>query len=204
MKLPLPTRPAALRVDPALLRIDAIGCAVCAALAGLWYFAGVHPLSEARAARESARTLLCDRDAQIAELYASRSAFQKSLRDMQERLNTGQVQLQPPEQVNTRIDQLTQLAAACNLRVDQIKPESPTVLAKYTTIQIRLEGAGSWADAARFLHRLKEKHPDNGITGFELRGEPEASDKVPHFAFSLIWYAQPPARPAHPANSPAK
>jgi hypothetical protein len=191
-------------VDPALLKIDAVGCAVCAALAGLWYFAGVRPLSEARASRESARTLLCERDAQIAELYTSRSAFQKSRRDMQERLDAGQVQLQRPDQINTRIDQLTQLAAACNLRIDQIKPEPPTVLAKYTTIQIKLDGAGSWADAARFLHQLKEKHPDNGITGFELRGEPEASDKVPLFSFSLIWYAQGPAPSASPSKSPSK
>jgi Tfp pilus assembly protein PilO len=183
-----------------LWQIDTIGLGVCAALAGLWYCAGVHPVSEAAASREVLQTELAERDAKLDGLMASRAAHQRLATKLSDQIEAGSVQLKPVEHVNARIAELNALAVRHGLRIDEVRPGAPATLPRFITVPIRLAGTGNYAECSQFLHTLRSDLRDMGVAGFELRGEPEAPDKPPSFAFTLLWYAAPAAPPARPAR----
>jgi len=187
-----------------LWQIDAAGLALCAGLGALWYFGGLQPLSAAAETREMLQAQLSEEDGRLSDANSLRSAHRRSLNKLEEQIKSGSVTLQRLEQLNGRIATLTTLAQAHHLRVDEIRPGAPVTLPRYITVPIRLEGAGSYSDAARFVHGLHVDLRDLGVAGFDLRAEPEAPDKTPTFAFSLIWYAKTAVPPAQTAEMPRK
>jgi|ERR1044071_3038861 Tfp pilus assembly protein PilO len=182
-------------------QIDAAGVALCLGLAGVWYLAGVQPLSAARASREVLQGELNERELRAGELDDECLHKKGQAENLRQQIESGKVVLAPVDKLNGHIAELNGLAAGHNLRIDIVKPSQPVVLPRYTTVPIRISGSGSFADAARFLHALHEGHRDTGLVGMELHAEPEAPDKEPYFAFNLVWYAEPPAPPA---KSPRK
>jgi Tfp pilus assembly protein PilO len=178
-----------------LWHIDVAGLGLCAMLATLWYYAGVRPLSEAAASREVLQGELAARDARYDEAVRARSEQQQKAIDLQKQIDSDSIRLLTLDQLNARIAALNTLAKSYGLRIDEVRPASPVILPRYTTVAIHLAGAGTYADGARFLHALRTDLRDTGIVGFELRGEPEAPDKTPTFSFHLLWYAAPSARP---------
>jgi Tfp pilus assembly protein PilO len=188
----------------ALWHIDAAGIALCAALGALWYFGGLQPLSAAAESREALQAQLSEQDAKLQDANNLRAAHRRTLSKLEEQIHSGQVTLQRLEQLNSRIATLTTLAQSHDLRVDEIRPGAPVVLSRYITVPIRLAGTGSYSDAARFVHALHSELRDLGVAGFELRAEPEAPDKTPTFAFSLLWYAAPGGAPAQAPQASRK
>lgn len=197
-----------------LWQVDAAGLGACAILALVWYFAGLQPISEARASRDTLEAQLAEREDAVTSLYQDRSGRQTEINELEAQLDRAAVQMKPAEHVNTRVQELNRLAAGfpdgdggapdLRLRVDEIQPGAPKVLSRYTTVPIRLAGRGSYAACTRFLHDLKRQFPDTGIVGFELRSEPDSPDKPPYFSFNLLWYAAPAAPPAPAARAGEK
>jgi hypothetical protein len=181
-------------------QIDAAGAAACAALGALWYFAGLQPVSEAAASREALTIELSARDSTLDGLFQARSTHQRIADKLSRDIESGSVKLRPAEHVNARIAELNTLAARHHLRIDEVRPGAPATLSRYVTVPIRLAGAGTYAQCSGFLHALRGDLRDMGVAGFELRGEPEAPDKPPTFAFTLVWYAAPASPPAHQAR----
>ena len=201
MNLGIGTRRIAQRFPAAALwQIDALGLGVCAALGALWYFAGLQPVSQAAASRETLEAQLTERDTRLSELFASRSTHQRAAASLEEKIHAGSVNLRPVGDVNTRVAELNTLAVRHHLRIDEVRPGAPLTLQRYVTVPIRLGGRGTYAECSRFLHALRTELRDMGVAGFDLRGEPEAPDKPPTFVFTLVWYAAPAAPPAHPAR----
>jgi Tfp pilus assembly protein PilO len=201
MNLGMGTRPIADRFPAAALwQIDAVGLGVCAALGAVWYFAGLQPVSQAAASRETLEAQLSERDTRLSELFSSRSTHQRTVTVLEEKIQAGSVNLRPVDDVNTRISELNTLAVRHDLRIDEVRPGAPVTLPRYVTVPIRLAGTGSYAECSRFMHALRSELRDIGVAGFDLRGEPEAPDKPPTFAFTLVWYAAPAAPPARPSR----
>ena len=175
-----------------LWQVDAAGLAICAACAGAWYMLGVAPLSEARATRE---TLVEEREfrrARLAETDGKKKLHEERLAALQEQIQAERTPLEPADHINSRLKSVTELAARCRLRIDEIRPGSAAVLEHYTGVAIRVSGEGSYAAVTMFLHEVKTRYRDLGVTGFDLRGEPQAIDKPALFTVDLLWYAQPP------------
>lgn len=183
-----------------LWRIDAAGLAVCALLGAIWYFAGLKPLSDARAEHDVLQEQLTDRGGALEERSGERTARLRQVAAMKTKIDSGKVKLQNVDQLNKRIAEISALAGQAHLRVDELRPGAPVALRRYTTVPVRLDGTGSFPECVRFLHDLHEQFHDTGVVGFELRGEPEAPDKPSTFVLNLVWYADPPLPTARPVR----
>lgn len=183
-----------------LWQIDAAGATTCALLGLLWYMAGLQPLQDACAAREALQTQVQERTTQLEDATTKREHFEKLVAATQNQIDHARVKLLEVEHLNTRVGELNKLAKDQNLRVDEIKPGLAAALPHYTTVPIRIAGAGTFGACVSFLRELRAKYPDTGVSAFEIKGEPESPDKTPTFGFSLVWYATPPAQTAPSAK----
>jgi Tfp pilus assembly protein PilO len=181
-------------------QIDAVGIGACLAACAAWYFLGLRPLSEAKEHRIALSAELTARQGRLADLEKSLAAERGRLARLASSVSDGQVQLKTLESLNERLASLGELASECDLRVDEIKPGSAAPLRHYTAVPIRLAGTGAFPQAAIFFHSLQERFRDVGVAGFDLKGEPEATDKPPTFSIQLLWYAAPDAAAAKGAR----
>ena len=185
-------------------QVNALGLAACAALAGLWYVAGYSPLSQARADRQGLEQELDQKRDTVAHLVKMRLAHEESLdRIRQEQARSGVPRLQPADQLLDRISAISRAAATAGLTLDEIKPGTPVVRERFTVVPIHLAGTGSFPGCELFLHTLRTTFPDTGLTGLDLRGEPEQADKPGRFVLDLAWYAARAANPPPAQTDPA-
>ena len=178
-----------------LWALDLLGLAACAALGAGCYFMGIAPLDRAREARAALEVTLADRADQRQQLADSKRRQEAHLLSLRQNIEQAAITLEPADNINTRLRALTELAGGHTLRLDEIRPGNPAPLEHYTGVPIRIAGQGRYADVARFLHAVHQEFRDVGITGLDLRGEPEATDKPPTFAVHLLWYAEPAPPP---------
>jgi Tfp pilus assembly protein PilO len=174
-----------------LLQVDAIGIAICLACAGAWYLLGWSPLTEAKASRQFLAEQAAERESKLAEMEDRRRLHQERLQALDLQISEVRQPLEPAEHINSRLKTVTDMASECTLRIDEIRPGSATVLEHYTGVPIRVSGEGGYAAATRFMHEVQKRYRDIGVTGFELRGEPQAPEKPTTFVVDLLWYAKP-------------
>lgn len=179
-----------------LWQIDAIGLAVCALLAGVWYLAGVEPLSQARAARASLDASLAEKSAEADHVRSVKADTERLLASIRTQIQEDAVQLQSVDALTHRVADLTQLARGHALRLDEIKPGAAVSGSRFTVIPIRVTGGGTYVGCVAFLTTLHEKYPDVGLSSMDLRGEPDMPERGARFTFDLVWYAAPPAAAA--------
>ena len=175
----------------ALWQVDLLGTGVVCAIAAVWYLGGVRPLSQARAERDSMETELTTQRS-IAQDKAKLAAIQeKSLKKVQAEIASSSIQLLPADQVNSRVSALAGVAGKAGLRVDEIKPSAPVPLARFTTVPIRLSGAGEYKSISLFFDALRGEFRDTGLTAFKLQVSETAEGSELRFELNLVWYAAP-------------
>ncbi len=182
-------------------QISAMGMCACAGLAVLWYVAGYSPLAEARAAHQAMEQDLATKRDDLAHINQLQVAHKKSLERMEAEAR-GRVSLQPQEKLLDRLSELSRSAAKMGLTLDETKPGAPSPRERFTVVPIHLSGKGAFPGIAAFLHDLRSTCPDTGVVAFNLRGEPEQTDKPAMFVLDLAWYAAKPAAPVKPPAPP--
>lgn len=182
-----------------LWQIDALGLAVCAAFALLWYAVGLQPLAQAKAQRLSMIDDAAEREKKATQAEASQHSAQQDLAKLSAQVKAGAVQLEPVAKFSAREADVQLLAGAFRLIIDEIKPAATIPTPRFTTVAFTMTGSGSTVDCALFLHELRSKFPDVGVTSFDLKGQPENTERPGTFTFDLIWYAAPASQPDQPA-----
>jgi Tfp pilus assembly protein PilO len=172
-------------------QIDLAGVALCAILSVGAYFAGWQPLENSRAAEEARASALSLAREQVGALSLSSRSVRGQLTKAQTAIAKVDVPLQPVATVNTRMAELTTLAAECGLDVQYTQMGAVTSNNRYAQVPIQLSGAGTYRTCALFLHRLRERFGDTGMKSFEIAAMPSASSNVTSFNFQLVWYVQP-------------
>lgn len=171
--------------------MHAAGAGLCALLTVAAWFAGVKPslerLRQVGQQEEQLATLrqqAGDLSARTKELEARRDQVARSLTD-------NAVRLQPATKINRRLDELTQLAVTCQLKVDEIQPGKTRPTSRHEVVPIRLRGNGSYVSCVNFLHSLRRQFPDTGASQIDLKGAPGAAPETSCFEFTLDWYTAP-------------
>ncbi len=180
-----------------LWQVDAAGAAIVCIAAGAWYFAGVEPLGRVRAEQETMQTELAAQR-ELSHAKAKQAAKQdQSLKKLREQIGSSNVHLQRVDAMNARVSALTTAAGEANLRVDEIKPSSPTMRPRFTVVPIRISGGGDYGAVMAFFGALRSRFEDTGVSGFSLdRVEASAESKGGdaeelRFVLDLVWYAAP-------------
>ena len=174
------------------LTVDAIGASVCVALSALAYFGAVHPHLAEAAKHASRQAELAQHTATARNCAASRSALQRQLEHVQQRLRDDAPALDDATRLNRRIARLGDLAAACGVGIDEIHVGEIASHEHYQTVPLHLKGRAEFKTAVHFLHRLRRSEPDIGIWSLNLSGNARRAASATTCEFRLAWYAAPP------------
>jgi len=185
--------------------LDLIGGAVCAALTLGVYLVGVVPLLDARAAYEA------DEKAFVAE-QAKANQMETTLRTLQTRLETARqrsaeshVHLRPLSTAPLHVAQISQLAEACGLQVDDMQTGTPSPGAFAIAVPVHLTGTGTYTACTLFLSRLREALPETRVEAFALTGSGNDATGAASFRMDLAWHARlkAPQEESGPRPAPA-
>ena len=100
--------------------------------------------------------------------------------------------LQPAEQVNRRIAQITDLARSSRLRLEGVKPGGVISGERFDRVPIQLKGSGNYSDCAEFAGQLRKRFPDIAVRAFRMTSQRSAAANLStSFQIDLIWLAAP-------------
>jgi Tfp pilus assembly protein PilO len=168
--------------------IDSAGIAVCLLLTAAAGWIGFAPIWQRH-------TTFLQQQEDLQSKKQNNSAQEMALKATEKRLTLTQAQLeqiplhlQPTTRLNQRLAAITDLAAANNLKIEDIKPGATVAGKRYDAVNIDVAGEGTYPACAAFLHHLKQSMPDVGIEDLHLVSEGTA-DAAAKFTFDLQWFA---------------
>ncbi|HZL38512.1 MAG TPA: GspMb/PilO family protein [Tepidisphaeraceae bacterium] len=172
-------------------QIHGAGIAACAALSALFWFVLVAPALGKHHHQSAMVEQLAARQLEAQRSRADLEASQHELSSMNEAVSQGRLTLQPASTVNARIAKLADLAGACGVTLDEVRPAPPADAAHFQTVAIRVAGTGSFPACAAFLHQLHAAFPDIGVQSFNA-DNPTPGPASPKLALKLelVWYAK--------------
>ncbi len=171
--------------------IDALGLLACALLTGVAYVAVVSPVLQKHSERSALRAQLAEKRDRISSLSQMERQLDAQVAQLREDLVLGEVRLEPPQYLNTRMALIVELASATGIVINQTRAGEVKPGARYQTVPIFISGRGSYSKSAAFIHVLRNRLPDTGVVSFELSGNPGKPEATGTFRFELIWYAAP-------------
>jgi Tfp pilus assembly protein PilO len=185
------------KVNPTL-NIDAAGIALLLALSAAFYFLAMDPLLDRQSVRLAQNEELARKRQQAAAIGAQLNTTRSRLASARELVDQSTLKLQTAVQLNQRAAELMALADACSMQVHEIHPKPAVHRDRFDVIPIHLSGTGAYRDAARFMHELHKTHPDVGIAGFELAGNPGDPRQPATFKLIVSWHIAPSLSAAAP------
>ena len=171
--------------------IDLWGVAACAALTVIAYLLGVAPLRQRHADLQERRRALAQKTQEANDLAGNMRQLAGRVTNLQRQVAENPLRLQPSQQLNSRLAEVTSAAGECGLDVNDIQPGNPVIGARHTLVPINLAGAGSYRNCVEFLHRFHARFADSGVANFALARNPAEPSSRTSFQFRLIWYVEP-------------
>ncbi len=186
-----------------LLRIDAVGSAVCVLASLVWYLTTGGPLLEQRSVTAGLRHELQTQQEKNSALQAAIATVKERLTSVQQELAVGTVQLDSAAHINRRIAGLTGFLSDCELQVDNVQTDRIASGRQYDLVPITIVGRGACLQYVRFLHGLSTTFPDMSVIRVELTGNPAQPSESENFRLQLFWYAAPSgSTPASASEKP--
>ncbi len=174
-----------------LLRIDAVGTAVCVLASLIGYLTTGEPLLEQRSATAGLHRELQTQQERNAALRAAIATVKERLTLVRQELAAGRVRLDSATHINTRIAGLTGYLSDCELQVDDVQTDRVASGPQYELVPITIVGRGACRQCVRFLHGLCTTFPDMSVMRVELSGNPAQPSEPETFRLALFWYAAP-------------
>lgn len=173
---------------PSRINVHAVGATTCAALALAGWFLLLRPMANARNAYAG---LIADLQSQRQTLDAQRAAElagRSAAKVAGDSLAAHPLLLQPATAVNTRLQAITELATARNLRIDTIEAGRPDAFERYAVIPIQLSGRCRFQDLAAFLADLRQQMPDIDLSSTDLSGRFTEGSLGQSLIMKLRWH----------------
>jgi Tfp pilus assembly protein PilO len=190
-------------------QVDAAGTGLCVALTAAMYLIGLSPLVERYEQVQGSTRQLNEQNRKSSSLSSSVATARAQLAAVRKATASNPLRLLPARLVNNRLAEITELAAANGLIIEQIHPAAGRKSGRYEIVPIRIDGRGAYPTATTFMRRLRETFPDTGVASFKLSGNPSAPKTPATFELTLEWYAlaearkEPPVRAADAGAAPA-
>ena len=172
-------------------REDTAGAAVCLAM-GLGVFLwGVCPVTRRHDEIDIQRAQLTAQQARAARSRHELASMKDCLEGARLLLTKQSVRLRGAAGLNRRVSELSDLAAASGLTVDEVFPGRAEQARYHAMIPIRLTGTGGYRACAVFLHNLRERFPDTHLRSLDLTGNPAKGTGRVGFRLDLLWHTLP-------------
>ena len=171
-------------------QIDVVGAAVCAALGVVAWVGAVAPVRAYVGEVAAARSALAQRQERAATLTAGARTLRDQVAVTRQALAQRPLQLQPAEQVNRRLAELSALAAKNAIEIADVRPGRVVPDTRYHIVPIELSGAGGFRACALFLGELRRTFPDVAVTSFDIIGTPGLRATA-SLRLRLSWFTRP-------------
>ncbi|MHC4992901.1 MAG: type 4a pilus biogenesis protein PilO [Planctomycetota bacterium] len=171
--------------------VHVAGGVACALLTVLAFVTMVLPVRRQQVELSELKTQLRGRQEAAAKLRSQRQLLVDRTTEARELLEVSEVQLEPLQNLNARLADITLLVGATGMTIHETELGGSSSEQQYQTVQIRIAGTGSYSQCADFLHRLRGSMPDIGVESFDMTGNPRDLTGTPKFRFDLVWYAAP-------------
>ena len=171
-------------------RIDVMGITACALVTGVCYVALIRPVSSNRLAYAQLQPQLVERAQAVKDAKARFAAMQSELEGTIKQLADLPLRLEPSSRVNSRLAQLTDLAAEMGIEVHQVQPDPARAGKRYDVVQIALSGSGDYGQVTRFMRRVHDTFADTAVVKFDLKSG-GATVSAAQFNIGLAWYTLP-------------
>jgi Tfp pilus assembly protein PilO len=168
-------------------RLDTGGVAVFALLTIIAYaFAFAPAMRDRETLRQGTEELVQKRE-QVGKLNSTIHVINGQISAVQT-AQAGELKLQPSSEINDRLSSLSTMAASQGLLVEAIEPGESAGAARFSTVPIRMNGRGSYAQFSKFLHKLRTELPDTSVTDVGISG---GGGTPATFTINFLWYAAP-------------
>jgi Tfp pilus assembly protein PilO len=174
-----------------MTQIDAMALGACLVLTAAAYIFGIQPLLDREQQQKEQEQTLAAKTAQANQSTAQLTALRNQLSKVRDAVSHSAIKLQSTAHLNQRLAEVTQMAGACGLQVNEIQPGAIVSGDRYETVPLHLAGFGAYEACAVFMHKLHQAFPDTGLSSFELTGTPNQPTNPAVFRFTLTWYAAP-------------
>lgn len=168
--------------------IDAIGVTLCVALPAVAYWLAIAPAFRNNAAATALAAELTRQRGAQESVEHSLTAI-KSSRAVP--TSTPSVTLLPRTELNRRIGELNDLAAARGLQVDSLDPGVAVVKDRYAAIPIALSAEGSYRACEQWLADLHALAPDVGVMNWTIASASTDKQGLVRVTASLQWFCLP-------------
>ncbi|MBL7140607.1 MAG: type 4a pilus biogenesis protein PilO [Planctomycetes bacterium] len=169
--------------------IDALGAALCVALAAGVYLAGVEPLIHRQDVYAAQLKVLEAEQDRAGRLEQTLKTVQAHLVKVQRDAAEGTLRLRPLATATLHVAEISQLAADSGLQLDDIQTAAAIPGEYAVAVPVRLSGTGTYTACTLFLARLRRALPETCVVSLTLadRGQQPASPAV--FEMDLRWHA---------------
>lgn len=171
-------------------RIDLLGITACALVTVVCYVALIRPVSGNRLAYARLQPQLAERAQAVKDAKARLAVLQSELNETKKQLAGLPLRLEPSSRINSRLAQLTDLAAEVGIEVHQLQPDPARAGKRYDVVEIALSGSGDYGQVTRFMRRLHDTFADTAIVEFDLKSG-GATVTAARFDIGLAWYTLP-------------
>ncbi|MDI1288831.1 MAG: type 4a pilus biogenesis protein PilO [bacterium] len=169
---------------------DALGAGAVVALGGATYVLGIHPVREHQAQAAVARTVIAERESQLAAVLDDTAKVRAVIDAVKADLNAS-FPLRELSHQNERLGELSAEAEKTGLILDELRPGAAVWDRRFGAVPIRISGSGGFEPFVAFLGGIAKSFPDVRVVSFTLNAQPGNSANVPTFATELIWFTKP-------------
>jgi Tfp pilus assembly protein PilO len=171
--------------------IPVCGLTACAMLSLVFVMFAVLPIFRQNDEAAARRIVLAAARAKTASLAAQVTQVQNELLHSRQLVDANPLELKGADHLNDRLADMTHFCTDCGLEIQDIAPGATTSGTGFQSVPIHLTARGSFHVCMVFLHRLRDRFLDVGVTSFQLSnnsGDPSLPLSV---EFELRWFATP-------------
>lgn len=172
--------------------IDLAGGSVCIALTLGVYVLGIEPRLERTAQTLRDLSTVSSRDRGAQELNQSLASARKKLAELTKQSENSTVRLEPPENINRRLEAITRLAEVRGVSIDQLGPGSASTDTRHIRIPIKVGGTCGYASFGGLIADLRAEFPDTAVNEFSISASHAGDAAHAGFTLDLVWFAAPP------------
>ncbi|MEM1071884.1 MAG: hypothetical protein AAGB48_10120 [Planctomycetota bacterium] len=166
-------------------KIDLGGVAGLLAVTAVAYLGGVSPIISAHTEAIVLRSQISTERATLHNEKADESELLRRVTGLEQELESFTSNPNLTLSRNARISQLTQLALGAGIELESVQPGEPRAAGDLNVIEIRIAGAGQYADLIGMLPMIRSTFPDFGVQRLVIS---RGSENTGRMSLDIVWY----------------
>jgi Tfp pilus assembly protein PilO len=169
-------------------KIHAIGGGVMLVLTAAAWFPLIEPVLAARNNYDVQIVQLQQERDRRADAEAKEKSKLAQIAALRAMTAASPLMLKTPQDVNTRLQAVADLAQKTGFQVDNIEAGRSEAFERYGAQQVRLSGRCRYAQLTKFFEALHKTMPDMSVSSADLTGRYSDHSSIPSVSTKLRWH----------------